>query len=70
MNIQAQAARLAAPYEETVREYRHHLHANPELSFEEVKTAAFIREQGRVPYYRTLDALKIRKSAVETEETI
>ena len=44
MNIQAQAVRLAAPYEETVREYRHHLHANPELSFEEVKTAAFIRE--------------------------
>ena len=34
------------------------------------RTAAFIREQGRVPYYRTLDALKIRKSAVETEETI
>ena len=34
------------------------------------RTAAFIREQGRVPYYRTLDALKIRKSAVETEERI
>ena len=34
------------------------------------RTAAFIREQGKEPYYKTLDALKLRKSAVETEETI
>ena len=25
------------------------------------RTAAFIREQGREPYYKTLDALKLRK---------
>ena len=34
------------------------------------RTAAFIREQGKEPYYKTLDALKLRKSPVETEETI
>ena len=34
------------------------------------RTAAFIREQGREPYYKTLDALKLRKLPVETEETI
>ena len=32
------------------------------------RTAAFIREQGREPYYKTLDALKLRKLPVETEE--
>ena len=34
------------------------------------RTAAFIREQGREPYYKTLDALKLRKIPVETEEKI
>lgn len=34
------------------------------------RTAAFIREQGREPYYKTLDALKLRKLPVETEEII
>ena len=34
------------------------------------RTAAFIREQGREPYYKTLDALKLRKLPVETEERI
>ena len=34
------------------------------------RTAAFIREQGREPYYKTLDALKLRKLPVETEEMI
>ena len=34
------------------------------------RTAAFIREQGKDPYYKTLDALNLRKSAVETEEKI
>lgn len=44
MNIKEQAAALAAPYEQTILEYRHYLHAHPELSFEEFGTAAFIRE--------------------------
>lgn len=34
------------------------------------RTAAFIREQGKEPYYKTLDALKLRKLPVETEERI
>ena len=34
------------------------------------RTAAFIREQGKEPYYKTLDALKLRKTPVETEEKI
>ena len=34
------------------------------------RTAAFIREQGKEPYYKTLEALNLRKSAVETEEMI
>ena len=34
------------------------------------RTAAFIREQGKEPYYKTLDALKLRKTPVETEEMI
>ena len=44
MNIKEQVAALAAPYEQTILEYRHYLHAHPELSFEEFGTAAFIRE--------------------------
>ena len=35
MNIKEQTAALAAPYEQTILEYRHYLHAHPELSFEE-----------------------------------
>ena len=35
MNIKEQAAALAAPYEQAILEYRHYLHAHPELSFEE-----------------------------------
>ena len=34
------------------------------------RTVAFIREQGKEPYYKTLDALKLRKTPVETEEKI
>ena len=45
MNIKETVEALAVPYDQMLREYRHHLHANPELSFEEVKTAAFIREK-------------------------
>lgn len=35
---------LAAAYENQLLETRHYLHANPELSFEEYKTAEYIRE--------------------------
>lgn len=34
---------LAASYEEQLKEIRHYLHENPELSFEEFKTADYIR---------------------------
>ena len=34
------------------------------------RTAAFIRQQGREPYYKTLDALNMRKIPVETEEKL
>ena len=45
MNIKETVEALTTPYDQLLQEYRHHLHANPELSFEEVKTAAFIREK-------------------------
>lgn len=35
---------LVDQYEPTLLETRHHLHANPELSFQEYQTAAYIRE--------------------------
>lgn len=35
---------LVDTYEEELKEIRHHLHENPELSFEEYKTAQYIRE--------------------------
>ncbi len=35
---------LVDTYEEQLKEIRHHLHENPELSFEEYKTAQYIRE--------------------------
>ena len=35
---------LVDSYENQLLETRHHLHANPELSFEEYKTAEYIRE--------------------------
>ena len=36
--------KLVDAHEDQLKEFRHHLHANPELSFEEYKTAEFIRE--------------------------
>lgn len=36
---------LVSSYETQLLEIRHHLHENPELSFEEFKTAAYIRER-------------------------
>ena len=35
---------LVDTYEEQLKEIRHHLHEYPELSFEEYKTAQYIRE--------------------------
>ncbi|MFQ0812374.1 amidohydrolase [Brucella anthropi] len=40
----AQIADLA-PRSEELRKIRHHLHSNPELSFEEARTAAFVAEK-------------------------
>lgn len=45
MNTQEIVNSLTTSYEPKLLQYRHHLHAHPELSFEEVKTAAFIREK-------------------------
>ncbi len=36
---------LAANYKDEIIEIRHHIHANPELSYQEFKTAALIREK-------------------------
>ena len=36
---------LSEKYFDEIKNIRHHLHANPELSFEEFKTSAFIQEQ-------------------------
>ena len=36
-----------AALQETLREWRHHLHAHPETAFAEVRTAAFVAEQLR-----------------------
>lgn len=35
---------LVHSYEEPLKEIRHHLHENPELSFEEYRTAEYIRK--------------------------
>ena len=35
---------LVRSYEEPLKETRHHLHENPELSFEEYRTAEYIRK--------------------------
>lgn len=35
---------LTLPYDAVLREYRRHIHQNPELSFQEYETAAFIRQ--------------------------
>lgn len=37
--------RITAPYQEIAREYRHYLHQNPELSFQEYKTSAYVKEK-------------------------
>jgi amidohydrolase len=37
--------RLAAKYAPELIDIRHHLHAHPELSYQEFKTAAFVKEQ-------------------------
>ncbi len=44
MNIKNEILKLAANNKHEVIEFRHHLHANPELSFQEYETAKFISE--------------------------
>ncbi|MFN3528822.1 MAG: M20 family metallopeptidase [Bacteroidia bacterium] len=43
-----QIRKLAAELNKEVVKHRRHLHANPELSFEEVQTAAYVQEQLRL----------------------
>jgi amidohydrolase len=45
MDIKKQIQKLASDYFSDVLEIRRHLHKNPELSFREYKTSAFIKEQ-------------------------
>lgn len=45
MDIKSQILKLASENKQEIVQYRHHLHANPELSFEEFKTAKFISEK-------------------------
>lgn len=44
MNIKNEILKLAAENKQTVIEFRHYLHAHPELSFQEYDTAKFISE--------------------------
>ncbi len=44
MDIKSEILKLASENKQKVIEYRHHLHSNPELSFQEYKTAKFISE--------------------------
>ncbi len=44
MDLQDQITKLSEEYLGTVKAYRHHLHMHPELSFEEYKTSAYIKE--------------------------
>ena len=45
--LKSQIQTLASSYFEEIRGYRRHIHQNPELSFEEEKTAAFVAEKLR-----------------------
>lgn len=45
MDFEKQILALAQKYNNQIIEYRRHIHANPELSFEEEKTAAFVSEK-------------------------
>ncbi|MDN4165731.1 M20 family metallopeptidase [Cytophagales bacterium LB-30] len=45
MSLLQQVKQLAQQYKSEVIAFRHHLHAHPELSFEEYETAAFVENQ-------------------------
>ena len=44
-NLKEKIKKLASSYSSDFIEVRHHLHANPELSYQEYKTSAFIQQQ-------------------------
>ena len=44
-NLKEKIKNLASSYSSDFIEVRHHLHANPELSYQEYKTSAFIQQQ-------------------------
>jgi metal-dependent amidase/aminoacylase/carboxypeptidase family protein len=53
MTIKDKIQSLSADIFEQVRGYRQHIHANPELSFKEFETSAFIKkhlEEWGIPY--------------------
>ena len=43
--IQDKIKELASKYSDEFIDVRHHLHANPELSFNEFKTSEFVQEK-------------------------
>lgn len=45
MSLLQQVQQLVSRYEDDLRAIRHHLHANPELSFEEYETAKFVQQK-------------------------
>ncbi|MBL7699411.1 MAG: amidohydrolase [Chitinophagaceae bacterium] len=44
-NLKEKIKNLAAAYSDNFIDVRHHLHANPELSYEEVQTSGYIRQR-------------------------
>lgn len=57
MSLAEKIKELAGSYGEDIISIRHHLHANPELSFEEYETAAFVAE-------------KLKSFGIETQEGV
>lgn len=57
MSLAEKIKELADSYSQDIISSRHHLHANPELSFEEFQTAAFVAE-------------KLKSFGVETQEGV
>lgn len=45
INLLSRIQELSASYFEEIQGFRHHLHANPELSFEEFETSKFVQEK-------------------------
>jgi hippurate hydrolase len=44
-NLKEKIKNLAASYSDNFIDVRHHLHQNPELSYQEFKTSEYIRER-------------------------